>query len=116
MLATVAVVVVALLHFWFLVLEMFLWNTPFGHRTLRMTPQVAASSAVLAANQGLYNGLVGMGLLWGLWIGSPGEALVRFLLGAVVVAGLYGGWSASRVIWLIQALPAAVAWAVYRGA
>ena len=65
--ANILVALVALLHVGFLVLEMFLWTTPFGLKTFNMTPEVAASSAVLAANQGLYNGFLAAGLVWGLF-------------------------------------------------
>lgn len=105
--AEIAVLVVALLHGWFLVLEMFLWDTPFGRRVLRLSPEYSAASKVLAANQGLYNGFLAAGLLWGLWLGSlPIQA---FFLACVVVAGVFGGLTASRKILFMQALPGAVA-------
>jgi putative membrane protein len=109
--ATVLIVVVAALHVYFLVLEMFLWRTPFGRRTFRTTPEVAESSAVLAANQGLYNGFLAAGLLWGLlWFGVPGgRAVLTFFLACVIVAGIYGAATVSRRILLVQAVPAAVA-------
>lgn len=110
--ATVLVAFVALLHLGFLVLEMFLWNTPFGHRAFGLTPESAAATATLAANQGLYNGFLAAGLIWGLTAGEPGRAIVVFFLGCVIVAGLYGGFTAKRSILWIQALPAAVAVAV----
>lgn len=102
---------IALLHLWFLVLEMFLWQTPFGLATFHLTPEVAASSAVLAANQGLYNGFLAAGLGWSLLIGEVRWALhVRaFFLGCVLVAGVYGGVTAQRSILVVQALPALVA-------
>ncbi len=107
--ASVLVVLVALLHVGFLVLEMFLWSTPFGQKTFGLTPETAAASKTLAANQGLYNGFLAAGLLWGLMSGEPGRAVIVFFLGCVIVAGVYGGLTAKRTILLIQALPAALA-------
>ena len=109
--AAVILTIVAALHVGFLVLEMFLWRKPFGLRTFRMTQEAADSSAVLAANQGLYNGFLAAGLLWGL-IGYgivSGRAILTFFLACVIVAGLYGAATVSRRIALIQALPAAIA-------
>ena len=100
------VVIVAALHMYFLVLEMFLWRTPVGLRTFRMTKEVADSSAVLAANQGLYNGFLAAGLIWGLFAGRP---VVTFFLLCVIVAGIYGAATVSRRILFVQAVPAAVA-------
>src|SRR5688572_26882655 len=117
-LAVVAVVPVALLHGYFLVLEMFPWQTPFGMRTFGTTPEVAASSAVLAANQGLYNGFLAAGLLWALLaygVGA-GRAFLTFLLLCVVVAGLYGGATANPRILFVQGVPAAIALALVRTA
>jgi putative membrane protein len=113
-LAAVFVVIVAALHAGFLALEMFLWRKPFGLRTFHMTQEVADSSAVLAANQGLYNGFLAAGLLWGL-IGYgviSGRAILTFFLACVIVAGLYGAATVSRRNALIQALPAAIALAL----
>ena len=107
--AAVAVVIVAALHAYFLVLEMFLWRTAFGRRTFNTTQEVADASAVLAANQGLYNGFLAAGLLWGL-VGYgvvSGRAILTFFLACVIVAGLYGGATVSRRIVLVQSLPAA---------
>ena len=112
--AAVMVVIVAALHLYFLVLEMFVWRTPFGRRTFNMTQEVADASAVLAANQGLYNGFLAAGLLWGL-VGYgivPGRAILTFFLACVIVAGLYGAVTVSRRIALIQSLPAAIALAL----
>jgi putative membrane protein len=112
--AAVMVVIVAGLHAYFLVLEMFLWRTPFGRRTFNMTQEAADSSAVLAANQGLYNGFLAAGLLWAL-VGYgivPGRAILTFFLACVIVAGLYGGATVNRRIVLIQSLPAAIALAL----
>ena len=105
------VAIVAGLHLYILVLEMFLWRTPFGRRAFGTTQEAADSSAVLAANQGLYNGFLAVGLLWGL-IGYgivPGRAILTFFLACVVVAGLYGGATVNRRIVLVQSVPAAIA-------
>jgi putative membrane protein len=109
--AAVMVVIVAALHVYFLVLEMFLWKTPFGLRTFRLTKEVADSSAVLAANQGLYNGFLAAGLLWGLFAYGivSGRAILTFFLACVIIAGLYGAATVSRRIVLIQSVPAAIA-------
>jgi putative membrane protein len=112
--AAVAVFIVAALHVYFLVLEMFLWRRPLGLRTFRMTQEVADSSAVLAANQGLYNGFLAAGLLWA-WFGFgvvSGRGILTFFLACIIVAGLYGGATVSRRIILIQSLPAAIALAL----
>jgi len=106
--ANVVVALVALLHLYFLVLEMFLWEKPAGLRAFGMTPERAAASKVLAANQGLYNGFLAAGLGWGLWLGAAGRDVKLFFLGCVVVAGLYGAATASRKILFVQALPAAI--------
>ncbi len=99
---------VALLHVWFLVLEMFLWDRPLGLRTFRQTPEQAKTTKVLAANQGLYNGFLAAGLLWGLWLGNSGRLIQLFFLSCVLIAGLYGAATFSRTILWVQALPAAV--------
>ena len=105
----VLVAVVAVLHVWFLVLEMFLWNTPFGHKSLRMEPAVAATTAPLAKNQGLYNGFLAAGLAWSFFAAQPQAfQLQLFFLGCVLVAGLYGA-TMVRMILFIQAIPAALA-------
>ena len=112
--AAVVVALVALLHVYFLVLEMFLWQTPFGMRTFGTTPEVASSSAVLAANQGLYNGFLAAGLLWALasYGVVGGRAILTFLLLCVLVAGIYGGATANPRIFFVQAVPALVALAL----
>lgn len=102
--------VIALAHLWFLVLEMFLWRTPFGRKTFGTTPEVAEASAALAANQGLYNGFLAAGLIWGLTQGlAGGRATLTFFLACIVIAGVFGAFTAKRSILFIQALPAAVA-------
>jgi len=98
---------VALSHIGFLVLEMFLWNHPIGLKIFGMTPEAAASSATLAANQGLYNGFLAAGLMWALWAGR--RDLKLFFLGCIVVAGVFGGITAKTSILFTQALPAALA-------
>ena len=108
--ATVVTAVIALLHLYILVLEMFLWDKPAGRRAFGMTAEQAQATKTLAANQGLYNGFLAAGLLWGLWWGgTEGVAVQRFFLGCVLVAGLYGAATASRKILWIQAVPAALA-------
>jgi putative membrane protein len=101
---------IALEHLGFLVLEMFLWTTPFGLRTFKLTKEVAESSAALAANQGLYNGFLAAGLVWAFFSGS--HSLALFFLACVVVAGIFGAATASRSILFVQALPAAIALAI----
>ncbi len=110
-LADVLVVVVALEHLWFLVLEMFLWTKPAGLRTFHMSAEKAKESATLAANQGLYNGFLAAGLVWGLLAGNPefATAIKVFFLACVVVAGVFGAATVSRRILIVQAVPAAVA-------
>ena len=105
------VAVVAALHVYFLVLEMFLWTRPLGLKTFRNTIENATGSAVLAAYQGLYNGFLAAGLLWGLCHGNPGFALQikTFFLLCVIVAGVYGAATVSRRILYVQAAPAVLA-------
>jgi putative membrane protein len=107
--ANILVALVALLHVGFLMLEMFLWTAPFGLKTFNMTPEVAASSRVLAANQGLYNGFLAAGLVWGLIAKTNARATKVFFLSCVIVAGVYGTATAKPSILLVQALPAALA-------
>ena len=111
MITTVLIGLVALAHVWFLVLEMFLWTKPFGLKTFKMTPERAETTRVLAQNQGLYNGFLAAGLVFGFFLKDPASALAveTFFLGCVIVAGLYGAATASRAILFIQALPAAAA-------
>lgn len=99
---------VAALHLYFLVLEMFLWTKPAGRKAFGLTLEQAQSTKVLAANQGLYNGFLAAGLVWGLYLGAAGNPIKVFFLGCVVVAGVYGAATASKKILFIQALPAAV--------
>lgn len=106
--ANIVIALVALLHAYFLVLEMFLWDKPAGLRAFGQTLEQARASKVLAANQGLYNGFLAAGLVWGLTLGSAGFGVKVFFLACVLVAGLYGAATASRKILFVQALPAAV--------
>jgi putative membrane protein len=101
--------VVALLHLLFLVVEMFLWTKPYGLRAFRMSPRQAEATRVLAANQGLYNGFLAAGLIWGIWLGDAGDPVKIFFLCCVIVAGIYGAATASRNILFLQALPGAIA-------
>lgn len=108
--ANALVLLVAALHLYFLVLEMFLWTRPIGLKTFRNTPEKAEATRVLAANQGLYNGFLAVGLLWGLFT-AQWNVVVFFLL-CVVVAALYGAWSVSKRIFYVQGVPAIAALAV----
>lgn len=108
-LARIAIAIVALLHFYFLVLEMFLWTKPAGLRAFGLTPEKAEASKVLAANQGLYNGFLGAGLLWSLTEGSHSFHIALFFLVCVIIAGFYGAATANRKILYVQAFPAIVA-------
>jgi putative membrane protein len=108
-LANVAVAVVAALHIGFLVLEMFLWTKPIGRRVFGLPREVVAATAQLAANQGLYNGFLAAGLIWSLIAGHAGFPLKLFFLACVIVAGVFGAFTARRSILWVQALPGAVA-------
>jgi len=109
LLSSVLVALVALLHVYFLVLEMFLWTTPYGRRVFGLTPEKAALTRSLAANQGLYNGFLAAGLGWGLLAGADGHTVKVFFLSCVVIAGIFGAATASRKILWVQAVPGAVA-------
>jgi putative membrane protein len=107
--ANIVIAIIALMHLWFLILEMFLWDKPTGRRAFGLTPEFAAQSKVLAANQGLYNGFLAAGLFWGLLLGGTEGLHVKvFFLACVLVAGLYGGFTATRKVLWIQATPAVV--------
>lgn len=106
-LAQVLVVLVALLHVYFLVLEMFLWTKPLGLRTFRNSPDKAETTRVLAGNQGLYNGFLAAGLLW--FLCAAQWNVVLFFLGCVVVAALYGAYSVNKRIFFVQGVPAIAA-------
>jgi putative membrane protein len=111
MIANILVGVVAAIHVYIVVLEMFLWDKPFGLKVFRNTPEFAAASKVLAANQGLYNGFLAAGLIWGLSMGAAGHPVQLFFLGCVIVAGLYGAMTVGIKILYVQAVPAALAMA-----
>lgn len=103
-----AISIVIVLHILFLILEMFLWNTPYGRKTFALSEDYAKHSAALAANQGLYNGFLAAGLLWGLMSTGGYDALIFFLC-CIIIAGIYGGITAKRSILWLQAIPAAIA-------
>lgn len=105
MVSEVVVVLVALLHAWFLILEMFLWDKPVGLRAFGHSKEQASATKVLAANQGLYNGFIAAGLLWGVIQGVAGYDFKVFFLLCVMVAGVFGALTASRKILYLQALP-----------
>ena len=109
MIANVLIGLVALLHAYFLVLEMFLWTKPAGLRAFGQTPEQARITQVLAANQGLYNGFLAAGLVWSLMLGAAGRDIAVFFLVCVVIAGVYGAATASKKIMVVQAVPGALA-------
>lgn len=117
--ADILVVLVALLHVAFLVLEMFLWTKPFGRKTFGLTRELANATKGLAANQGLYNGFLAAGLIWGVCAGEAGFAIKVFFLACVIVAGVFGAMTAKRSILFVQAIPGLIAliavWMAYRG-
>ena len=107
--ATVLVALVAIEHIYILVLEMFLWTRPAGLRAFGLTPEFAEQTAVLAANQGLYNGFLAAGLIWGLLRKDDGVSIRVFFLGCVIVAGVFGALTAKPSILYVQAAPALLA-------
>ena len=107
--ATLTTGLVALLHVYFLVLEMFLWTKPYGRRIFRLSEEQARATRKLAANQGLYNGFLAAGLIWALALGTDGQAMRFFFLGCVVVAGVFGAATVGRKILYVQAAPAVLA-------
>ena len=109
MLATLLVLLVAVEHFYILVLEMFRWEHPRTRAIFGMDKDLAAKTKIMAANQGLYNGFLAAGLLWGLWLGAEGQDVTLFFLTCVVVAGIYGGLTVTKRIIFVQALPAFLA-------
>ena len=108
LLSQILIALVALLHFYFLALEMFFWDKPLGRKVFNLTPEFAAASKTLAANQGLYNGFLAAGLVWSL-VGSHGFHVAIFFLTCVIIAGIYGGLTVNRKIFFVQALPALIA-------
>jgi putative membrane protein len=111
MIASALIALVALIHLAILVMEMFLWETPYVRAVFRISPDFAANTRVMAANQGLYNGFLAAGLILALIRGIPGagEDLAQFILACVVVAGLYGAATAARRILYVQAAPGILA-------
>lgn len=105
--ANILIALVALLHAWFLVLEMFLWDKPLGRKVFRLQPEFASASKSLAMNQGLYNGFLVAGLVWGLCAND--FHLKVFFLACVIVAGIFGAVTVGRKVFFVQALPAIVA-------
>ena len=110
--ATGFTALVALLHLYFLMLEMFLWTKPYGRRVFGLTPEKAELTKSLAMNQGLYNGFLAAGLAWGLLAGADGHVIKVFFLSCVIIAGVFGAATASRKILWVQAVPGAVAMAL----
>ena len=106
--ASIVVGLIGVLHVYILVLEMFLWDKPIGLKAFKQTPASAATTKVLAANQGLYNGFLAAGLFWGLSLGVAGAHIKIFFLACVAIAGLYGAMSVGRKILFIQTVPAAI--------
>lgn len=109
MIANILTGLVALIHLGIVALEMVFWDTPRGRRIFGTTPEFARASKVLAANQGLYNGFLAAGLIWGLWLGAAGDPLKIFFLACVALAGIYGALTVGIRILLVQTVPAAAA-------
>lgn len=107
--STFLVSAVALLHLWFMILEMFLWDKPIGLRIFAQSEEQAKATKLLAMNQGLYNGFLAAGLAWGLMLHTDGEAVQIFFLSCIIIAGLFGGYTVNRRIISVQAIPAALA-------
>ena len=112
MLTNIVIALVALLHALFMLLEMFFWKKPLGRRIFGLSREQADLTAVLAANQGLYNGFLAAGLCWGLLAGATGRSVVIFFLACVIVAGVFGAFTVNRSILWVQALPGAIALAL----
>lgn len=106
--SNVIIALVALIHIYILILEMFLWESPVGLRAFGLTPELAKATVTMGANQGLYNGFLAAGLVWGLYLGSAGRSVKVFFLLCVLVAGIFGAATVSPRILLIQAVPAAL--------
>lgn len=106
--ANIVITLVALIHVYIMVLEMFLWDKPYGLKAFGQSKEAATASKVLAANQGLYNGFLAAGLIWGLNLGTDGAGIKVFFLCCILVAGIYGAATANRKILFIQAFPAAL--------
>lgn len=110
LMANSIVVLVAILHIYFMILEMFLWTRPLGLKIFRQSIEMANASSVLAANQGLYNGFLAAGLIWSLFVAevSFGRQIQIFFLSCVAIAGIYGGWTVHKRIFFVQCLPALI--------
>ncbi|MGC6387746.1 DUF1304 domain-containing protein [Ewingella sp. S1.OA.A_B6] len=108
MLSNVLIVFVAAIHIYILILEMFLWDTSTGRKAFNINADFSRATKTLAANQGLYNGFLAAGLLYGLWLGEGGFQFKLFFLTCVLIAGIYGSISANRKILYVQALPALI--------
>jgi putative membrane protein len=106
--ANIVTALVALLHVYFLVLEMFLWTKPAGRKAFGLSAERAESTKAMAANQGLYNGFLAAGLVWGICLGAAGASVKLFFLGCVLIAGVFGAVTVSRKIFFVQGLPAAI--------
>lgn len=106
---TISVIIVATLHMLFLVLEMFLWTKPSGRKIFGLKQEFANATASLAANQGLYNGFLAAGLIWGLVTNNHGINILIFFLCCVIIAGIYGAFTVKKSIFWIQAFPAIIA-------
>jgi len=101
------IILVIILHLYFLLLEMFMWDKPYGRKVFGLSRQFATESKALAANQGLYNGFLAAGLLWGMLAGPAAVSILSFFLICIIIAGIFGGLTvSSKIIW-IQAVPAA---------
>lgn len=109
MIGSILTGVIALIHIYILILEMFLWDKPQGMKAFGTTPAFAAESKTLAANQGLYNGFLAAGLIWGIWLGEAGDPIKIFFLLCVAVAGVFGAVTVGRKILFVQTIPAVIA-------
>ncbi len=109
MIGSILTGVVAAIHVYILVLEMVLWDTDRGRRAFGMTPEFSKSTKVLAANQGLYNGFLAAGLIWGIWLGEAGDPVKIFFVLCVAVAGAYGAATVGMRILMVQTVPALIA-------
>jgi putative membrane protein len=109
MLGSILTGVVAAIHVYIVVLEMVLWDTERGRKAFGMTPEFSKTTKVLAANQGLYNGFLAAGMIWGIWLGEAGDPVKTFFLLCVAVAGVYGAATVSMRILIIQTVPALIA-------
>ena len=109
MIGSILTGVVALIHLYILIIEMFLWDKPQGMKAFGTTAAFAAETKTLAANQGLYNGFLAAGLIWGIWLGEAGDPIKTFFLLCVAVAGAFGAVTVSRKILFVQTIPAVIA-------